>query len=45
MIPYVTANVSRSQRSLTAQLRTGIHPLTLEVGRFKNIQEENRLCE
>ena len=45
MIPYVTANISTSQRFLTAQLRTGILPLTLEVGRFKNVQEENRLCE
>ncbi len=42
---YVTADLSRSQRSLIAQLRTGILPLALEVGRFKNIQEDNRLCE
>ncbi len=42
---YVTADLSRSQRSLIAQLRTGILPLALEVGRFKNIQEDNRLSE
>ena len=28
-----------------AQLRTGILPLNLEVGRFKNILEDERLCE
>ena len=27
-----------------AQLRTGILPLNLEVGRFKNILEDERLC-
>lgn len=42
---YVTVNLTRSQRSLIAQLRTGILPLNLEVGRFKNLQEDDRLCE
>ena len=41
----VTSRLSRSQRSLVAQLRAGILPLAIEVGRFKNIPEENRLCE
>ena len=42
---YVTSCLSRNQRSLAAQLRAGIPPLAIEVGRFKNIPEENRLCE
>jgi len=29
---YVKANLSRNQRSLVAQLRTGILPLALETG-------------
>ena len=43
--PYVTCRLSRNQRSLVAQFRTGILPLAIEVGRFHNILEENRLCE
>lgn len=35
------SNLSRSQRSLVAQLTTGILPLALQVGTFKNIQENN----
>ncbi len=35
--PYVIEKLSKSQRSLVAWLRTGILPLALEVGRFKNI--------
>lgn len=42
---YVTSRLQRSQRSLVAQLRSGILPLAIEVGRFKNIPEENRICE
>lgn len=41
---YVTSRLPRSQRSLVAQLRCGILPLAIEVGRFKNTPEENRLC-
>lgn len=41
---YVGANLTRNQRSLIAQLRTGILPLTLETGRFVQIPEEERLC-
>lgn len=33
------------KRSVAAQLRTGIIPLALKVDRYKNIQEDGRLCE
>ncbi len=33
--PYITYRLYRSQRSLFAQLRAGIFPLVIEVGRFK----------
>ena len=42
---YVTSCLQRSQRSLVAQLRSGILPLAIEVGRLKNVPEENRICE
>ena len=42
---YVKTNLPINQRSLIAQLRMGILPLALEVGRFKNIPEEQRLCD
>lgn len=37
--------LSQGQRSLIAQLRTGILPLAIEVRRFKNVQEESELCD
>ena len=43
--PYVTCRLDKNQRSLIAQLRSGILPLAIEVGRFQGIPEENRLCE
>ena len=36
-------NISRQKRSLLAQLRLGIMPLEIEVGRFRNIPVEKRL--
>ncbi len=42
--PYVTLPMRRSRRSLCAQLRTGILPLAIEVGRFNSVAEEERLC-
>lgn len=36
--------LQRRQRSLCAQLRTGSLPLAIEVGRYKGIPEEERLC-
>ena len=43
--PYVYLNLKRRQRSLCAQLRFGILPLAIEVGRFRGTPEELRLCE
>ena len=34
----------RLQRSLIAQIRSGTLPLNIEVGRFRNIQLEDRIC-
>ena len=42
---YLRNNISRHERSLLAQLRLGILPLEIEVGRFGNIPVENRLCK
>ena len=42
--PYVTQNVSKSQRSFCAQLHSGTLPLALETGRFVGTPEEDRLC-
>jgi hypothetical protein len=41
---YVEFCKNRLQRSLLAQLRTGTLPLNIEVGRFRNIELENRKC-
>ena len=41
---YVSSNLTRSQRSFLAQLRSGVLPLRVETGRFQNEQLENRLC-
>ena len=42
--PYVMQNVSKSQRSLCAQLHSGTLPLALETGRFIGTPEEDRIC-
>ena len=42
--PYVACNLQKGQRSLCAQLRAGVLPLAVEVGRYKAIPEEERLC-
>ena len=41
---YIKYNLTTSERSLTAQLRFGILPLTIETGQFRNIKLEERLC-
>jgi len=41
---YVTLNLTRQQRSMLAQIRSGILPINVETGRFRNIARENRLC-
>ena len=42
--PYVTKNLNRYKRSIFAQLRCGILPLNVEIGRFRGVEFENRLC-
>jgi hypothetical protein len=42
--PYVLSLMSRQKRSYLAQFRCGILPLQLEVGRWSNKEEEERLC-
>ena len=37
-------NLSKYSRSLLAQFRSGILPLEVETGRFRNIPLENRIC-
>jgi len=41
---YVKLSHHRLQRSLIAQLRSGTLPLNLEIGRFRNLNIEDRLC-
>ena len=43
----VLKDLSRSQQSLTAKFKTGVPPLHIDIGHFKNTPLENRcyLCE
>ena len=41
---YVKLNLEKHQRSLLAQLRTGVLPLHIETGRFQNKKLEDRVC-
>ena len=41
---YVTQCKSKHIRSLIAQFRAGIYPLQIEIGRYRHIPLENRLC-
>ena len=41
---YIKKSISRSKRSLLAQLRTGILPLHIETGRYYRTLLENRIC-
>ena len=41
---YVTAPLAKRQRSLCAQLRSGVLPLHLETGRYRGTKEEDRTC-
>ena len=43
--PYVYINMNRKYRSAIAQLRSGILPLEIEVGRWKGLDPEQRLCK
>ena len=41
---YISSNMSRQRRSLMAQFRLGILPITFETGRFINIPLQDRKC-
>ena len=43
--PYVTMHMARAYRAALAKLRCGILPLEIEVGRYHNIPEDQRLCK
>ena len=40
----VKLNLSRTHRSILAKMLSGVFPLMLELGRFKNKDEEERVC-
>ena len=42
---YVSKIMSRKARSLISQIRLGIFPLEIEVGRFRGVSPEDRLCQ
>jgi len=41
---YIQLNIPKTQRSIMAQLRLGILPLSIETGRFNNIPSNERYC-
>ena len=41
---YVTSGFPRYNRSLMAQLRSGTLPLAIEVGRYRGLAVEDRIC-
>ncbi len=41
---YVKYNLTKRQRSLCAQLRSGTLPIALEIGRLNATPEEDRNC-
>ena len=42
---YITCNLPRIHRSLLAQFRAGILPINVEIGRFRNLPLEDRVCK
>ena len=43
--PYVTANISRYERSILAKLRSGTLPLEVETGRYRQVPLDERTCK
>ena len=41
---YIYNSMSRSQRSLIAQLRCGVPPIAIEICRYTNKAVQDRLC-
>ena len=42
---YIRLNVPRYHRSILAQFRCGILPLEIEVGRYRNAELTDRICQ
>ena len=42
---YLKMNITKYQRSLFAQFRSGILPLEIEFGRYRNIDLSERICK
>ena len=42
--PYVTEFIPKFKRSLLAQLRIGILPLNIEIGRYYRVDLDDRVC-
>lgn len=42
---YVSMNLDRNERSLMAQVRMGILPIRIEVGRYRKEPVEERICQ
>ena len=42
---YLLLDLSKYQRSIFSQYRCGILPLQIEVGRYKNIDLPQRICQ
>ena len=42
---YSSKNMSRRLRSLISQIRLGILPLEIEIGRFRGVSPEGRICQ
>ena len=41
---YCNVKLNRSQRSLLAKFRLGMFPINVELGRYKRIPREERIC-
>ena len=42
--PYILADLSKRKRFAVAQFRSGILPLSIETGRFRGVEINNRIC-
>ena len=42
---YIILNLSKHDRSILAQLRLGVLPLEIEVGRYRGTELKDRLCK
>ena len=42
---YLSAHINKHERSLITQLRCGIIPIQLELGRYSNVSRDQRICK